>query len=132
MNRAIPTLLVTMTLLMSILSGCGKSGDDGISLQDIPHYPNAVKGESMEQSGFGGFMGGELVQFTTSDSFDDVVEFYTDALISYNTELLSNTSELGQQTVISIPLEGGMISVAIQEFTDEGQVNITFMSVGQR
>ena len=132
MNRAILTLLVTMTLLISILSGCGKSSEDGISLQDIPHYPNATKGESMEQSGFGGFIGGGLAQFTTSDSFDDVVEFYTDALNSYNTELLSNTSELGQQTVISIPLEGGMISVVIQEFTEEGQVNITFMSVGKR
>ena len=109
---------------------CGNSGGNGLSLQDIPRYPNAIEGESMEQSGPFGMMGGKLVQFTTTDPFDEVVDFYSDALYKYDTEFMSHTSDLGRQTAISIPQKSGMISVAIQEFTGEGKVNITFMAVG--
>ena len=75
-------------------------------------------------------MSGKLSQFATTDSFDDVVDFYTDALNEYNPEFLSHASELGRQTAISIPQKRGTISVAIQEFTEEGTVNITLMAVG--
>ena len=84
----------------------------------------------MEQSVPGGFMGGKLVQFTTTDSFDTVMDFYTDALGPYNPELLSHTSELGRQIAISIPKKNGIVSVAIQEFTEEAVVNITFSEIG--
>ena len=70
------------------------------------------------------------VQFTTTDPFDEVVDFYSDALNTYDPEFLSHTTDLGRQTAISIPQKNGMISVAIQEFTAEGTVNITFMAVG--
>jgi hypothetical protein len=43
---------------------------------------------------------------------------------------MSHTSELGRQTAISIPQKRGMVSVAIQEFIEEGKVNITLMAVG--
>jgi hypothetical protein len=58
------------------------------------------------------------------------MDFYTDALNKYNPKFMSNISELGRQTAISIPKKNGMISVAIQEFAEEERVNITFMAVG--
>ena len=123
-------LVVAFALFITISTGCGNSGSDGPTLQDIPHYPNATEGESMEPSSPAGFVGGKLAQFTTTDSFDEVVDFYTDALNKYDPEFLSHTSELGRQTAISIQRKKGMISVAIQEFTEEGKVNITLMAVG--
>jgi hypothetical protein len=123
-------MVVVFALLISIPTGCGNSSSDGPSLRDIPRYPNATEGESMQQSSPGGIVSGEIVQFTTTDSFDEVVDFFTDALNEYHPESLSHTSELGRQIAFSIPQKNGMISVAIQEFTEEGKVNITLMAVG--
>ena len=123
-------MAVAFALLINILTGCSSSNGDGLSLQDIPRYPNATEGESIEQPSFGGSVSGNLVQFTTTDSYDEVVDFYTDALKNYDTEVFSHTSELGRQTAISIPQKKRIISVAIQEFTAEGEVNITLMGVG--
>jgi hypothetical protein len=130
-TRIHPTfaIVIAFMLLITIATGCGSSGG-GPSLGDLPLYPYATEGESMEQSGPGGFMGGKLAQFTTTDPFDEVMDFYTDALNKYNPQFISNTSELGRQTAISIPKKNGMISIAIQEFTEEEIVNITFMAVG--
>ena len=123
------TIAFAFALLISIATGCGSSGG-GPSLEDLPLYPYAAEGESMDQSGPGGFMGGKFAQFTTTDPYDEVMDFYTDALNKYNPKFMSNISELGRQTAISIPKKNGMISVAIQEFTEEERVNISFMAVG--
>jgi hypothetical protein len=123
-------MAVAFALLVNISAGCGSSGGDAPSLQDIPRYPNATEGESMGQSSPGGILSGSLLQFTTTDSFDQVVGFYTDALSQYDPELMSHTSDLGRQNAISMPQTSGLISVVVQEFTEEGTVNITFMSVG--
>jgi len=123
-------MVIAFALLISIATSCGRSSGDGPSLQDIPRYPNAIEGDSMEQSSPGGIVGGKLAQFTTTDSFDEVVDFYKDALNRYNSEFTSHTSDLGRQTAFSIPKKNGLISIAIQEFTAEGKVNITFMAVG--
>jgi len=133
METRVPTMLslmVLIALLIGFATGCGSSSDIQSALQEIPHYPNAIEGESMEQSLPGGFLGGSFTQFTTNDPFDDVLTFYTDALYQYDTELMEHESELGRQTAISIPQKKGVITVAIQEFTEEGTVNITFMAVG--
>ena len=132
MNKNINTTLAIVfafALLINITTGCGSSGG-GPSLEDIPLYPYASEGESMAQSVPGGFMGGQLAQFTKTDPFDEVMDFYTDALDKYNSQLMSHTSELGRQTAISIPRKNGIISVAIQEFAEEEIVNITFMAIG--
>ena len=132
MHAKIPatlTIVIAIALMTSIPTGCGSSGG-GLSLEDLPLYPYATEGESMEQSGPGGFMSGKLAQFTTTDSFDEVIDFYSDALNKYNPQFMDHTSDLGRQTAISIPKKNGMISVAIQEFTEEERVNITFMAVG--
>ena len=128
--RGVLGVAVAFALLIGVSAGCGISGGDGPSLQDIPRYPNAAEGESIEQSSSGGIVRGNLVQFSTTDSFDEVLDFYTDALSEYEPEFLSHTSELGRQTAISIPRKNGIISVAIQEFIEEGNVNITLMAVG--
>ena len=123
-------MAITFALLIGISLGCGGPGGDPPSLQDIPRYPNAVEGESMGQSSPGGILSGSLLQFTTTDPFDRVMAFYTDALSRYGPEFMSHTSELGRQTAISMPQKNGMVCVVVQEFTQEGTVNITFMSVG--
>jgi hypothetical protein len=120
-----------LTLLLGLSAGCGGSDGNGLSLRDIPPYPNASEGESMEQTSPGGLVGGGVSQFTTTDSFDQVLGFYTDALSSYQPESLSHTSELGRQAALTVTRENGLISVVIQEFTEEGKVNITFMSLGR-
>ncbi len=128
--RGALAMTIVAVLMIHVATGCGSSGGEGPSLQDIPRYPNATAGESMAHSSPGGFMSGSLEQYTTTDSFDDVLEFYQEALGEHDPEYMSHTSELGRQTAISIRREGGMTTVAIQEFTAEGTVNITFMAVG--
>ena len=121
--------LLMIVLLVAIATGCANE-DGGVSLQDIPRYPDATEGESMAQTSPGGILGGKLEQFTTTDSFDEVVEFYTYALTQYEPKYLSHTSELGRQTAMSIRKKDGVITVAIQAFPQEGIVNITLMSIG--
>ena len=120
---------IVFALFMSMITACGDSDSEQQSLQEIPQYPGATRGESMEHSSFGGFIGGKLEQFSTSDSFDDVLSFYEKALSEQQPQVLSHTSELGRQTALSLHQNNGILTVTIQEFTEEGQVNITFMSV---
>ena len=124
-------MLLRLALVPIVLTGCGSSGDEGLSLRDIPLYPGATEGQSVAQSSPFGIMGGELKQFSTTDSYDEVLQFYTDALSGFSPRLLSHEAKLGRQTGMSIPRKNGMITVAVQEFTEEGAVNITFMSVGK-
>ena len=126
-----PRCLLGMALAMVIAAGCENSSVGGLSLRDIPLYPGATEGQSMAQSSPFGIVGGELKQFTTTDSYDEVLEFYSDALSGFSPEVRSHKSELGRQTGISIPRKNGMITVAVQEFIGEEAVNITFMSVGR-
>lgn len=119
-------------ILLFVLAICyGCSSDIDTAIEDIPLYPGATAGESMKQSIPGGFMGGALEQYSTNDPFEEVVDYYTSALIQYNTELISHESELGRQTAISIKQEKRITTVAIQEFNEEGVVNITLMAVGK-
>lgn len=124
------TMAVILAFLIAISMACGNSEGDGPSLQNIPLYPDATEGESMEGTTPGGFIGGSLAQFTTTDSFDEVVDFYKAELNTYGPKILTQPSELGRQVAISVPKKKGMISVTIQEFNEEGTVNITFMEVG--
>ena len=128
--RSLLSLPIVSALLLTSLLACGGSSNHGPSLSQIPRYPNATQGESMAHSGIGGFMGGNLTQLTTTDSFDEVVAFYRSALKEFNPQVLSHRSELGRQLAITIPQDGGLISVVVQEFTAEGEVNITLMGVG--
>lgn len=122
--------LLLIVLLASINSSCGFLGCGKLSTDDLPRYPNATEVETMEQSAPGGVMSGNMVQFTTEDSYDLVLEFYSDTLKSYKPEIVSNNSELGRQTAFSIKRGTGISTVVIQEFTAEGTVNITLMAMG--
>jgi len=128
--RSLLSPSLASALLVVSLMACGCSTNHGPSLSQIPRYPNATQGESMAASAPGGFVGGNLIQLTTTDSFDEVVAFYRDSLGHLNPQLQSFTSELGRQLAVTLPQEDGVISIAIQEFRAEGQVNITLMSVG--
>jgi hypothetical protein len=114
--------------MVMLLAGCSGS-DGGLTMLDIPKYPGAMEEASIEQSMMG-FMSGSLRQYSTPDSFDEVVSFYENALSQYPYEVMSNRSELGRQTAISIPRGDGVLTVAIQEFIEENSVSITFMEVG--
>ncbi len=118
-------LLAALAFFLIIAAGCG---DAGFAMADLPLYPGAAEGESMERSGTGS-MRGSLRQFTTTDAFDEVVRFYRDALDSYEPREVSHTSDLGRQTALSMQKKNGKVTVAIQEFTDKGTVNITFMEI---
>ncbi len=117
------------TLLFILLAGCS-SGDEGPTLADIPHYPNSTQNDAMTQSSPGSLLSGSLIQLNTTDPYDDVLGFYTTALGQYETDVMTHVIGDGRQTAISIPQKDGVITVAIQEFRDEGSVNITLMRVG--
>lgn len=117
-----------LLLLTFILYACGSPQQAGPALQDLPIYPNASKGESMQASMLG-MMGGSLAQYSTTDSFDEVLSFYNESLASHNPEVMSHSTELGRQAALSIRKENGMVTVSIQEFTEEGTVAITLMEV---
>ncbi len=118
--------LAALLAVLLMLLGC--SGENEPTSRDIPVYPNAYEGEAMQQ---GGMVGANLAQHTTTDGYDDVIDFYNEELARYNPQKLSHTSELGRQTAFSIPKKTGVLSVAVQEFTSEGTVNITIMGMGE-
>jgi len=122
---------IGFVLIFLLLTSCGKTDEGGLALEDLPRYPGATHVESMEQSVPGGLMGGKLEQYTTADSYDDVLQFYVEALSEFDPETSSFESELGQQTAISLPRENGTLTVAVQAFQEEGTVSITFMSLGR-
>ena len=123
-------IAVSFFLFVFFAACCGCSNSDGPLLEDIPIYPDATEVESMEHRSFGGVVDGSLIQFTTTDEYDKVVDFYTDALKTYKPEVISHKSALGRQTAFAIQRKNSGLSVAIQEFTNEGKVNISFMHVG--
>jgi hypothetical protein len=122
------SLLLILILLPLVISGCGKEQNTGPTLQDIPLYPNASSGESM-QANMLGMMGGSLAQYSTTDSYDEVMAFYTESLAPHDPELMSHSSELGRQAALSISKDNGIVTVSVQEFTEENTVAITFMEV---
>jgi hypothetical protein len=120
--------LCAVVLAFSV--GCGKSdNDDALSLDTIPVYPGASKGQSMANSSMGGLVSGSLQQYTTTDSYDDVLAFYKTRLAANNPQVLTHTSELGRQAALSVQRENGMVTVSVQEYTANDTVNITFMQV---
>lgn len=125
------TAAAGLVLLMGLLAGCGGSGDEAtITLKEVPIYPQSIAGESLEASIPGGMMGGNLAQYTTTDSYDEVLAFYINALHQYQPQVDTLTSDLGRQTAFSVEQENGIVSVTIQEFLQENQVNITIMGLG--
>jgi len=130
-NRTTGRFTAAYALVALLVVGCGGSSPGKEAFQNLPHYPGAVATESLEQSTMLGVLSGELVQMTTSDGFDEVVDFYTTALARQDVEVLNHSSDLGRQTAISIREDTSVVSVAIQEFASEGEVNITLMRVGR-
>lgn len=119
---------MTVAVCLLVLGGCKKSG---LSLDDLPRYPNAIERESMEGSSPFGIVSGRLVQFTTSDTHDQVLSFYKTALEKYNPEIISHELPDGRQTAIDISEKHAKVTVAIQEYPKEGRVVLTFMRVGR-
>jgi hypothetical protein len=122
--------LIIIAITFIFFSGCGQSENSDMDINKIPVYFNAESSQSLQQQLPGGILGGSLKQYSSNDSYTDIVQFYQEALNSYDTQNMSHTSELGRQTVFSINNQTGIITVAIQEFTEEDTVNITIMEAG--
>ena len=120
--------LSALALAGVLLAGCAEN--HGPSMSAIPRYANSTPGEMMQGSTPGGFMGVSLEQYTTTDSFDQVFEFYREELKAMSPQVLNERCELGRMSAFAIPVEDGMITVGVQEFTEEGTVNITLSSMG--
>ena len=109
--QAVSTILIASAFSLILITGCGDSGSKGPGFHDIPQYPNSVKKESMQQSSLMNIVKGKLEQFTTEDSFDDVNNFYTNALQKLNPRTQNHTSELGRSTAMVIKQKNGAITV---------------------
>ena len=127
------TIVAVMSIyfLVCCIGGCGNTKKE-LSFQDIPNYPASTPEQNMEGPGIAGMPGGELIQLSTADPFDTVVEFYSDELRRYKPEILSHTSGLGRQTAMTIQQANKVITVTIQDHGDEDRVVITHMGVGVR
>jgi len=130
------TVVLMLILVLVALPYCGKkhkfgsskdgtAGEVDISKYGIPEYPNATPDETVTA----GMMGGVKRVFTT-DSYDKALNYYTDKLSQYKPKKLSHKSELGRQTALSFEQNKKMVTVAIQEFTKDKNVSISYMIVG--
>lgn len=118
-------ILIIITI---VLFGCGSPQQNGLTLQDVPVYPNATEGETM-QANMLGMMGAGLAQYSTTDAYDEVMAFYSKALEKHKPDVMNHSSELGRQSAYSIKKDNGLVTVSVQEFREENSVSITFMEV---
>lgn len=122
--------MVFLVFFACTISSCGNSQEGKGSLDDIPLYPNATHDQTLEGSGPAKIVGGKVARYYTNDAFEDVVNFYTGTLSGYSPQIISHKSELGRQTAITMNKEEGIISVVVQELTEENKVSISLMAVG--
>ena len=127
MKNMIPAGILIFILLCGA-GGCNNR-DTALSFQGIPHYPASVPEQGLDGAVPSGVIKGELVQLSTTDPFDTVVEFYTGELSRYNPEVLSHSSGLGRQTAITIQQDSKVFAITIQEFGKENRVAITHMGM---
>lgn len=114
--------IAIFTLLF--LMGCSEK--EGIN---IPEYPNAVEDQEVKAEMLGMEFGGVRRVFT-SDSFDTVYAFYEEHLRDYSPEVMSHVLEDGRQAAFTVKeTEKIVTTVAVQEFSKEGKVAISYMHV---
>ncbi|MFO7559087.1 MAG: hypothetical protein R6X10_09680 [Desulfobacterales bacterium] len=121
---------ISILFLTGIILSCESSKTE-LSFQDIPHYPASIPEQHMEGSGFSETAGEELKLLSTTDPFKTVVAFYTDELNQYNPEVISQASEPGRQTAITVKQGTKVLTVVIKEHGKEGRVVITHMAAGE-
>ena len=119
---------IYLLLMIAFISSCSDSNTPAI--KDIAIYPGAIEMESMQQHLPGGLMGGQIIQYTSDDSFEEILDFYQQGLEKHQPESIEQNSESGHQVALSIQRNQSILTVVIQEFQSEQQVTITFMEVG--
>jgi hypothetical protein len=113
-----------LVLFISLLSiSCSRS-DDKVQ---IPEYPGAIDDQEHDAKMLGVSMA-KVKRVFTSDSFDKVFAFYNEKLAQYGPEIMSYALEDGRQAAFTI--KKGNVTVAVQEFIEEGAVAITYMGTG--
>ncbi|NNL66868.1 MAG: hypothetical protein HKP30_11535 [Myxococcales bacterium] len=135
MKRERRRMRVGMVVALLLLGGgCSREADPAAgpasaALPEVAYYPDASQRESMSQAM--GPLGGNLVQLATSDDFDTVLAYYTGALAGLGAESISHTLPGGRQAALSLTRGDQRLTIAIQEFVDEGAVHITHMRLGR-
>ena len=123
------SVITFLSWLMLMLNACGGSSSPGITLSDIPVFPDAKEATSLQPTTDMAGMEGNLKQYSSSASYDNVVNFYIDALQAYESHIVGRTSEPGRQMAISIRTANGGLSVAVQELAAKNTVHITLMEL---
>jgi major membrane immunogen (membrane-anchored lipoprotein) len=120
--------IFALALCLAILSaGCSKSDEPQIK---IPGYPGAQEDQEHNAEIMGSSMG-TVKRVITDDSFDKVFAYYKEHLEKYDPEVMSHTIDDGRQAAFTVVNTGtGSLTVAVQEFKEEGKVAITFMRLG--
>lgn len=109
-------------VMLFMTAGCGKSGLDEVN---IPDYPGAVEDQAYNMGDMA-----KVKRFFTTDSYEDVIDFYKEELAQYEPEIQSFDLEDSRQTKIDvINEEKRAISVVVQEFKGEDKVAIVYMGV---
>lgn len=119
-----PHITIAGILLLSfVVAGCSKA-DESEQLR-IPGYPNAVHDQTHGMEGVA-----KVTRLITSDSFDEVLAFYTEQLKEYNPEITPYELEGGRQTAIKVSdRKKREITVVVQEFIKEEKVAIVYMGI---
>jgi hypothetical protein len=104
------------------LGGCSQSN----ALEEIVEYPGAIEDQEHEAKLLGVSLA-KVKRVVTEDSYDKVLEYYSDVLEPYNPDVISHDLEDGRQTAITIT-GNNSLTIAIQEFKKEGKTSITYMN----
>jgi major membrane immunogen (membrane-anchored lipoprotein) len=125
--REIMPVLALVLCLVFLSAGCSKSDKPQIT---IPGYPGAQEDQEHNAEIMGMSMG-TVKRVITDDSFDKVFAYYKEQLEKYDPEVMSHTLDDGRQAAFTlIKNEKKSLTVAVQEFKEEGKVAITFMRLG--
>jgi hypothetical protein len=116
------SILILGFLFPLTLSGCSQSN----ALEEIVEYPGAIEDQEHEAKLLGVSLA-KVKRVATEDSYDEVLAYYMNLLESYNPEVISHELEDGRQTAISIT-GSNSLTIAIQEFIEEGKTSITYMN----
>ncbi len=90
----------------------------------IPEYPGAIEDQEHNAKMLGMSVA-KVKRVFTNDSFDKVLAFYNEKLAPYEPEIMSYDLEDGRQAAFTI--KKGKVTIAVQEFIEEGAVTITYM-----
>jgi hypothetical protein len=118
-----------LVLLLSFLSAGCSNKEETVQIT-VPQYPGATEDQEHDAKIMGMSLG-KIKRLITDDSYEDVLAYYEEKLKDYNPEVVTYDLEDGRQTAMTIAeSENFVITLAIQEFEEDGKVAIVYMRAG--